>query len=618
MTAVADFFLNLDFLIPVLNPNKSTMGRSPLHRAAIMSVAILISLTASFCSAPLTFANSHSTVRTTSMCPFCSAIALTFSEQMNSSDIVVVAKLIEIPPPVEGPDADFPKATFEIVNPLKGEKFVGKGLKFKTQLVGSYPLGQKFLVMGVDPPSIAWTTPMKASDRVFGYLELVQKLPEGGPDRLVFFQDYFEDKESVLAFDAYDEFARAPYEDLIGMKDRMHHDKLIGWIKDTDTSVNRKRLYFTMLGVCGTKDDVPLLEELITSGSRKKRAGLDALIACYLMLKGEAGVDLIEKAFLVDKEVDYVDTLAAVSALRFHGTEADVISKKRIVKAIRHLLDRPKMADMIIPDLARWEDWSVMERLVKMFKEADPESNWLRVPVITYLRACPKPEAKTYIDELQKIDPEAVQRADFFLGFDEDEDWGDEEDDDEESDDSGDTTKSKVDKSDTGNGDVESESDGADSADSFEPAASSCTSNSEEPADESANLEPSVAVPADPPVNVIVKKVPLDTEQEGTVATVANSEAPDSSVAETTTLNPAPSLTPADSNAASAVVSSNPDVGESASNQPASVEQATPIASSTPSYGLTWFIIFVPMGISAVIFLLLWSVVNGWFERLIF
>ncbi len=117
-------------------------------------------------------------------CPFCSAIALTFSEQLESNDVVVVAKLLEIPPPSDDPDADFPKAEFEIMQVLKGDKLVGPEMKFRTQLVGSYPVGQKFLVMGVDPPRIAWSTPMKASDLVFQYLNDIQTLPATGPKRL--------------------------------------------------------------------------------------------------------------------------------------------------------------------------------------------------------------------------------------------------------------------------------------------------------------------------------------------------------------------------------------------------------------------------------------------------
>ncbi|MDE0937013.1 MAG: hypothetical protein OSA89_13930 [Mariniblastus sp.] len=523
-------------------------------------------------------------------CPFCSAVAMTFSDQLNSNDIAVVAKLVEIPPPNDDPNADFPKAKFVIEQVLKGKKFVGDSMTFKTQLVGNYPLGQKFLVMGVDPPKVSWTTPMKASERVFKYLSDIQALPEKGPERLVFFQNYFEDKESVLAFDAYDEFAQAPYEDLIAMKDQMDREKLIGWIKNPETSVSRRRLYFTMLGVCGKPEDTQLLEELINSGSRKKRAGLDALIACYLTLKGEAGVDLIETTFLEDQEVDYVDTLAAVSALRFHGTEVDLIPKKRIVIAIRHLLDRPKMADMIIPDLARWKDWSVMERLVQMFKDADSDSNWLRVPVITYLRACPKPEAKEYIEELRKIDPESVQRADFFLGVgDSDDDWDNDE-----------------------------------SEETEKPPAVEPEKKTDEPSKADAPIS---NLPKNTSASQVVRKIPLPQEPAKTrigqtFATPADALATEfdytrTGTTETQTMaialsediklvkTAAPPNPPRE-----AFVTQGQDVASS------SLEPAPVAAVVAPN--LTWQILLIPLAFSVAIFVLLWTVVNGWFERLIF
>jgi len=546
----------------------------------------------------------NNTEATLNACPFCSAVAMTFSDQLNSNDIAVVAKLVEIPPPSDDPNADFPKAKFEIEQVLKGKKFVSEAMSFKTQLVGNYPIGQKFLVMGVDPPKVSWTTPMKASDRVFKYLSDIQMLPEKGPERLVFFQNFFEDKESVLAFDAYDEFAQAPYEDLIAMKDQMDREKIIGWINNPETSVSRRRLYFTMLGVCGKPEDTKLLEDLINSGSRKKRAGLDALIACYLTLKGEDGVDLIEKTFLEDQEVDYVDTLAAVSALRFHGTEVDLIPKKRIVVAIRHLLDRPKMADMIIPDLARWKDWSVMERLVQMFKDADSDSNWLRVPVITYLRACPKPEAKQYIEELRKIDPESVQRADFFLGVgDSDDDW--------------DNDESEEDKPEE---DQKGDPDTSPAADAEKKAAD--PSKSDLPISE---FQQNTSLPQ------MVRKIPLPQEPANTsiistFATPADALAAEfdlagTTITETQTLLIAPPedielvKAPAPLNPPrEAFVSQGQDVTISGSESGQST--ATVAAAVTPN--LTWQILLIPLAFSIAIFVLLWTVVNGWFERLIF
>ena len=181
-------------------------------------------------------------------CPFCSAVNLTFAEQIKSNDIVVIAKLIELAEPVDDPELEIPKSKFEITDVIKGDEIVPAGAKFQSLLVGRYPVGENFLVMGVDPPSVSWSTPMRASDRVVKYLRTIQKLPESGPKRLEFFQNYFEDEESVLAFDAYDEFAGAPYEDVVALKDKMNRKQLVSWIKNSETSTNRRRLYFTMLG----------------------------------------------------------------------------------------------------------------------------------------------------------------------------------------------------------------------------------------------------------------------------------------------------------------------------------------------------------------------------------
>ncbi len=149
-----------------------------------------------------------------------------------------------------------------------------------------------------------------------------------------------------------------------------------------------------MLGACSKADDIPLLEEMIKSKDRQTKGALDALVAAYLTLKGPDGMPLVEELFLKDQDAEYTDTYATIMALRFHGTEEKIIPRKRLLDGMRLMLDRPQLADLVIPDLARWEDWSVMDRLVELFKTSDEESSWVRVPVINYLRACPLPEAQ--------------------------------------------------------------------------------------------------------------------------------------------------------------------------------------------------------------------------------
>jgi hypothetical protein len=172
-----------------------------------------------------------------------------------------------------------------------------------------------------------------------------------------------------------------------------------------------------MLSVCGGSADLPMLEEMLRSEDRKTRAGLDAMLGCYLMLSGADGMPLVEDLFLKNSKAEYSDTYAAIMALRFLGTESQVIPRPRISQGFHVLLDRPQLADLIIPDLARWEDWSQVERLAKLFKAADKKSSDLRVAIVNYLRTCPRPEAKSHLAELVKIDPDAVKRAETFYAF---------------------------------------------------------------------------------------------------------------------------------------------------------------------------------------------------------
>jgi hypothetical protein len=357
-------------------------------------------------------------------CPFCSAIAQTFTEEIETMDVAVVARLLETPPQEDAFDSsgELPKAKFELVEVLKGAEHLKDAKEIEAIYFGSAKKGTLFFIMAVDPPRLAWSTPMSLTPRAHKYLQRVVQLPtdyaksaEAYASRLEFFMGHLEDEDEMLARDSYDEFARAPYDAVIALKPKMNHDQVVEWIKDTDIPATRRRLYLTMLGVCGGPEDLPLLEEMLRSSDRKQKAGLDALLGCYLTLKGAGGMELVEDLFIKNEQADYADTYAAIMALRFHGTEGNVIPQQRILEGFRLMLDRPKLADLVIPDLARWEDWESLPRLVKLFKESDEKTSWVRVPVINYLRACPLPEAEQRIKELEEIDPVAVRRATTFF-----------------------------------------------------------------------------------------------------------------------------------------------------------------------------------------------------------
>jgi hypothetical protein len=367
-------------------------------------------------------------------CPFCSAVSLTFAQEIAQSQAAVIAKLVEPPPAgslaprAEGP---LPKGKFEIVEVLKGADLVAEaGLAgadakpIETIMLEEKPVGSLFLLMAVEPPQLVWSSPVRVSDRGVAYIRRLGELPEKGPERLAFFQDHLEDEDDSLARDAYDEFAIAPYADVKGLKERMDPAKLLGWIENPKVPANRRRLYATMLGVCGSKDDAARIGKILSGEGlspeqTEARSGLDALIACYVALEGPAALDLVDRLFLERKnrDVPFTETYAAVMALRFLGEESDLVPRDRVLASLRLLLAEPKLADLVIADLARWQDWSVIDRLVTLFKEAKADNIFVREPIVNYLRACPLPAAAAAVTELETIDPEAVRRAATLAGL---------------------------------------------------------------------------------------------------------------------------------------------------------------------------------------------------------
>ncbi len=341
-------------------------------------------------------------------CPFCSAVSQTLSEEMAAMDTAAIARI------VAGTETDS-DAEFEIQLVIRGDKLIRPQQKLRVNYFGKAKPDQEFLLMGVDPPDLLWSSPLPVSPLAIEYVQALPGLPKESLQRLEFFLPYLEHKESMLARDAYDEFAKAPYDDIKKMKTKLDREQLIEWIKDTSLPPDRKRLYLVMFGVCGQTGDAELLESLLRSEDDNKRAGLDAMIACYLTLRGEAGLKLVDELFLANKKSQYADTYAAIMALRFHGTEGGIIDKERVLGSMRLILDRPELADLVIPDLARWEDWSQIDKLAELFKSADDKSSWVRVPVINYLRACPLPEAEQTLDELKELDPAAFKRATSFF-----------------------------------------------------------------------------------------------------------------------------------------------------------------------------------------------------------
>ncbi len=437
---------------------RSAKSRRPSNRA---SDAVMPKLTRLLLIACLV---APSAVRPVRACPFCSAVSQTLTQEIEAADVSVIARLVTLPPefdldadaPLDLDDPDSGTAEFEVVEVIRGDDAPPVGSKIRVVYFGSNEQKKQFLVNGLVGSRIDWATPLPLTDRAIEYIKSLGTLPEKGGDRLAFFLNHLEDEDPLLAQDAYDEFGRSPYEDVIEVGDRMDRKQLLEWIEDAGVGPTRRRLYLTMLGICGQPEDIPTLEslllydyqqmkpgiaacfatianaghaagvtvlnEMVKADVRRKQQCLDALIAAYLKLEGPKGLPLIESRFLANPAAEYTQVYAAVMALRFHGEEDDTIPKDRLLKAVRLILDNDEIADQVIPDLARWEDWSVLDQLVLKFK-ASEENAWIRQPVIAYLLTAEEQpgevgeRAAGALEELERLDPKGVKQARSYMAF---------------------------------------------------------------------------------------------------------------------------------------------------------------------------------------------------------
>jgi len=117
-------------------------------------------------------------------------------------------------------------------------------------------------------------------------------------------------------------------------------------------------------------------------------------------------------------------------ALRFMWTYApNRIPKDRLKASMRILVDRPELADLVIADLARWKDWAIQDRLMKMYGDKDFDNPHVKLAIIRYMLVSTKdsknPKAEQqpahvikgnkYLEQLRKTDPKTVKDTERFF-----------------------------------------------------------------------------------------------------------------------------------------------------------------------------------------------------------
>ncbi len=287
-------------------------------------------------------------------CPFCSAPSLTLSEQLAQSDAAVLVQW-KSGDPGDREQGDIGSTTYEIVEVVRGaEPRPAKGDDVTLPRYRPGKAGDLFLLLGTQGTSLEWSSPLEITETSFRYIQQAPAPEVPLTERLEYFVRFLEFPDPLVANDAYAEFANAPYADIVPLADKLTPSQLREWVADEETAPTRLGLYGLLLGLCGTSDDAAVMQKQILTPSEEFRLGIDGVMAGYLLIKGEEGLDVIDREKLQNKEIPFSETYAAMQALRFMWTDGqERIDPERLRQSMRILLDRPELADLVIADLAR-------------------------------------------------------------------------------------------------------------------------------------------------------------------------------------------------------------------------------------------------------------------------
>ncbi len=352
-------------------------------------------------------------------CPFCSALAPTISDDLETSSAAVLTTCASVSKDKDG----FHVYRMRVVEIIKGGPELAKTIievaSIDELLNGELAEGDLFWHVGFGEDSIQWVFPKPMSCEATAYLRGLSDLPDRGPGRLEYFLRHLRHADDIVATDAYNEFAEATLDDIGALSDRLDREWVISQLRDASVPVHRRRLCWTFLCQCGTAADAGLFDELLRKRENDATfdPGMDAAMGCFISLSGEPALARIERDYLSNPDASYLDTFAAIGAIRVHGTELKVLSRERLAAALRHVLNQPALADLVIPDLARWEDWSAIDRVAELFEEANEETRFVRPVAVLYLKTCPLPAARVSLEKLREIDPKTVESAEASMRF---------------------------------------------------------------------------------------------------------------------------------------------------------------------------------------------------------
>ncbi len=254
---------------------------------------------------------------------------------------------------------------------------------------------------------------------VIKYLKEAMKVDEKDVSkRLRFYFNYLDHFDNEVASDAYKEFAKADYAEVVKLVkdygDAEMRKRLQTWLKDPNTAIYRYGLFGLMLGLCGNKEDGEVFLTLLNDPDKSLISGIDGILAGYILVDQTNGWKYT-KSLIMGTSSDFAKRHAGLRTIRFlWDTHLGHVSKDELLATMEQFISQGDIADMAIDDLRKWKQWKFTDKILQQSKRDTHIGALVQRAVLRYMLSCPQDQfagAKGYVEEVRKVNPDKIKDA---------------------------------------------------------------------------------------------------------------------------------------------------------------------------------------------------------------
>jgi hypothetical protein len=354
-------------------------------------------------------------------CPFCGTMqGQTLVKEVQQAQFVLYGVPSNPQVKREADGREISTTDFTITDVVKNDAFLKnkKTLTFSKYIPPSTTGPEKFIVFcSVSNNEVDSYLFISSKDEALvKYLkEAIQLDEKQVAKRLYFYFNHLDHFDLEISQDAFKEFAKADYADVVKMVKEFGGDsmrkRLQGWLKDPNTAQYRFGLIGLMLGLCGEKTDSEVFLSVLNDPEKSLLTGIDGLLAGFILLDKDAGWKYTMN--LVNGEKDFNKRYAALRTVRFlQDTHMGHVSQEELLGAMEQFLGQGDISDLAIEDLRKWKQWKYTKRIIELGKTDSHAAPIVQRAILRYMLCATGDQAATdYVAAIRKEHPERIKDA---------------------------------------------------------------------------------------------------------------------------------------------------------------------------------------------------------------